>query len=78
MWVKGDNLETNSGLLLSSFILDYMITRVKQKEFGEGKIKRTGREERTSERERTKRKAKALRSSLLDHDSSVEVGYGLC
>ena len=29
------------------------------------------------EKERTKRKAKALGSSLLDHDSSVEVGYGL-
>ena len=25
-----------------------------------------------------KRKEKALRSRLLDHDSSVEVGYGLC
>ena len=35
------------------------------------------REERAREGE-AKRKAKSLRSSLLDHDSSVEVGYGLC
>ena len=55
-----------------------MIIRVKEKESGEGKIKRTG--ERESERDKgeAKRKAKALRSSLLDHNSSVEVGYGLC
>ena len=35
------------------------------------------RDERTREGE-TKRKAKHWRSRLLDHDSSVEVGYGLC
>ena len=35
--------------------------------------------ERENEREKgeAKRKAKALGSSLFDHDSSVEVGYGL-
>ena len=43
MGVKGDNLEINSGLLLSPFILNYMIIRVKEKESGEGKIKRTER-----------------------------------
>ena len=53
-----------------------MIIRVKEKESEEEKEK--DRKGRTSERKRTKRKAKALRSSLLDHDSSVEVGYGLC
>ena len=31
--VKRDNLEINSGLLLSSFILIYMIIRAKEKEF---------------------------------------------
>ena len=31
--VKGDNLELISGLLLSSFILNYMVIRVKEKEF---------------------------------------------
>ena len=31
--VKGDNLELISGLLLPSFILNYMIIRVKEKEF---------------------------------------------
>ena len=53
-----------------------MIIRVKEKESGEGKIRKRGR---TSEKKgEAKRKEKALRSSLLDHDSSVEVGYGLC
>ena len=33
MGVKGDNLGINSGLLLPSFILNYMIIRVKEKEF---------------------------------------------
>ena len=42
------------------------------------KKKRTEREGKTIERERgeTKKKAKILRISLLDHNSSVEVGYG--
>ena len=35
--VKGGNFEINSGLLLSSFIIDYMIIRVKEKESGEEK-----------------------------------------
>ena len=54
MGVKGDNLEINSGLLLPSFILNYMIIRVEEKEFERGEIKR--KEERTSEREREKRR----------------------
>ena len=55
-----------------------MITRVKQKESGEGKIKRAERGINEWEKWETKRKAKAFGSSLFDHDSSVEVGYGLC
>ena len=39
--------------------MNYMIIRVKEKESGEGKIKRTERG-RTIERERTNRKAKSL------------------
>ena len=35
--VKEVNKGINSGLLLSSFIIDYMIIRVKEKEFGEEK-----------------------------------------
>ena len=58
MGVKEVNKEINSGLLLSSFIIDYMIIRVKEKESGEENKKKRGK--RTSERERTKRKAKAL------------------
>ena len=80
MGVKGDNLEINSGLLLPSFILNYMIIRVKEKEFEEGKKSERDRKRGiTSEKQReAKRKAEALRNSLLDHNSSVEVGYGLC
>ena len=44
MGVKGDNLELISGLLWSSFILNYMVTRVKEKGFGIRKIERTARE----------------------------------
>ena len=74
MGVKGDNLGINSGILLASFILNYMVKRVLIRKNRKNKEKRG---ERTREGE-VKRKAKALRSSLLDHDSSVEVGYGLC
>ena len=49
MGVKEVNKGINSGLLLSSFIIDYMIIRVKEKESGEEKIQRT---ERENERER--------------------------
>ena len=54
-----------------------MIIRVKEKESGEEK--ENDREERTSERGRNEEEnKKALGSSLLDNDSSVEIGYGLC
>ena len=52
MGVKEDNLEINSGLLLSSFIINYMILRVKEKGSEEGKIKRTEEGKRARERER--------------------------
>ena len=56
--------------------MNYIIIRVKEKESAPEKSKKT--EGRTSKRETTKRKAKRhWGSSLLDHDSSVEVGYGL-
>ena len=60
MVVKGGNLKINNGLLLSSLILDYMIIRVKEKESGEGKIKRTGEREKRVREGRTKRKTKRL------------------
>ena len=54
-----------------------MIIRVKEKEPEEEKEK--DREGRTNERERERRrKQRHWGSSLLDHDSSVEVGYGVC
>ena len=78
MGVKGDNLEINSGLFLSPFILNYMVIRVKEKSLNkENRKNREKRGERTREGE-TKRKARHWRSRLLDHDSSVGVGYGLC
>ena len=58
--------------------MNYMIIRVKEKESGKGKIERTERGRTSEKKGETKRKAKALRSSLLDHNSLVEVGYGLC
>ena len=77
MGVKGDNLGINSGLLLPSFILNYMVIRVKERSLN--KEKRTVKKGEMSEtKRRTKRKAEALSNSLLDNNSSVEVGYGLC
>ena len=43
MGVKGDNVEINSGLVLSSFILNYMVIRVKEKELEEEKEERNER-----------------------------------
>ena len=62
MGVKGDNLEINSGIILPSFILTYMVIRVKKKSWNKKKKKETERERengRTRE-ERTKRKQKTL------------------
>ena len=50
----------------------------KRKRICRRKIRRTKRGENEREKRETKRKSKkALGSSLLDNDSSVEVGYGL-
>ena len=67
MGVKGDNLGIKSGLLLTSFILNYMVIRVKEKEFKKGKIERTEkRGENDREKRETKRKEKILGDSLVD------------
>ena len=77
MGVKGDNLGIKSGLLLTSFILNYMVIRVKEKEFKKGKIERTEkRGENDREKRETKRKAKVLGIARLIANSSVEAGYG--
>ena len=55
MGVKEDNKEINSGLLVSSFIIDYMIIRVKEKELEEGKIERTEEKKRERAKEREER-----------------------
>ena len=57
MRVKGDNLEFISGLILSSFIPNYMLIRVKQKGFGIRKTERTERKGR-NDREREERRGK--------------------
>ena len=56
--------------------INYIIISVKEKE-SKKKNKKKRRNERAREGE-AKRKAKALGSSLIAHDTSVEVGYGLC
>ena len=75
MGVKGDNLKLISGLLLSSFILNYMLIRVKEKGLNKKKKKNTerGRNDRLRERG-----TQLWESRLLGRNSSVEVGYGLC
>ena len=80
MGVKGDNLELISGLLLSSFILNYMLIRVKRKGLeyeNRKKRERKGRNDRPRERG-TKRTTELWGISLFDRNSSVDVGYGLC
>ena len=60
MRVKGDNLELISGLLMSSFILNYMVIRIKEKEFGWGeRRKETEREGERSREERNEEESKA-------------------
>ena len=70
MGVKGDNLELISGLLLSSFILNYMLIRVKEEGLNKKNRKNKKREKRSIDRERgeTKRKAKLWKSRFLDHE----------
>ena len=52
MGVKGDNLELISGLLWSSFILNYVVIRVKEKELNKEKAEK----EKDLEKRETKRK----------------------
>ena len=60
MGVKGDNLELISGLLLPSFILNYMVIRVKEKEFEQGKNRKNRIEGRTSEIRENEEESKYL------------------
>ena len=62
MGVKGDNLGINSGLLLPSFILNYMVIRVKEKRVGirKKKNRENRREGRTSERRYNEEESKDL------------------
>ena len=65
MGVKGDNLGLISGLLVPSFILNYMVIRVKEKEL---KKEKSEKEKRVNERTRegeTKRKEKHWKSRFL-------------
>ena len=71
MGIKRGNLKFISGLLLPSFILNYILIRVKKEGLNK-KIERT-REKGRIERGREKQ---SLGNCLLDHESSVEVGYG--
>ena len=60
MGVKGDNLGINSGLLLPSFVLNYMVIRVKEKEFEQGKIRKRKREGERSREERNEEESKGF------------------
>ena len=81
MGVKVDNLGIISGLFLSSFILNYILIRVKEKGFWNKKNRknreRQERNDRSIERG-TKRTTELWGISLFYRNSSVEVGYGLC
>ena len=79
MGVKGDNLGINSGLLLQSFTLNYMVIRVKEKELNKEKEERDIKRGRTIERREKRRgKQRFWEIACLIANSSVEVGYGLC
>ena len=67
MRVKGDNLKLISGLLSSSFILNYMLIRVKERGLKKKNRKNREREKNDREREETKRKTKLWGICLLDH-----------
>ena len=55
-----------------------MLIRVKEKGWNKKNRKNKEREQNDREREKMKKIAKILRNCLFDHNSSVEVGYGLC
>ena len=73
MRVKRGSPKLISGVLLPSFILNYILIRVKERGLNK-KIERTRRER--EKRSRRRGKHQALRINLLDFNSSVEVGYG--
>ena len=75
MGVKGDNLGLISGLLLPSFILNYMLIRVKER-VGIRKNRKNREKRGERSREGETKKAKPWKSRFLDFNSSVEVGYG--
>ena len=78
MRVKGDNLELISELLWSSFILNYMLIRVKERGLNK-KNRKTERGRKTIEREEKRRGKQSFgKVDFLITNSSVEVGYGLC
>ena len=58
MGVKGDNLGIKSGLLLTSFILNYVLIRVKERGLNKKNRKNKEREKNDQERGETKRKTK--------------------
>ena len=68
MGVKGDNLELISGLLWSSFMLNYMVIRVKEKDLNKEKSEKEKVRENDREKRETKRKAKVLGDSFLDRE----------
>ena len=79
MGVKGDNLELISGLLLSSFMLNYMLIRVNEKGFlNKKKRKNREREKRSIKRRERRGKQSFGKVDFWITNSSVEVGYGLC
>ena len=78
MKIKGDNLELISGLLLSSFILNYMLIRVKEKKgLNKKNRKNREREKRSIKRRERRGKQSFEKVDLWNTNSSVEVGYGL-
>ena len=60
MGVKGDNLEISNGLLLASFILNYMVIGVKQRDFERGENLKRKRRENEREGEKNEEESKAL------------------
>ena len=78
MGVKGYNLELISGLLLSSFILNYMLIRVKERGLNKKNRKNREREKRSIKRRERRGKQSFGKVDFWITNSSVEVGYGLC
>ena len=67
MGVKRGNLKLISGALLPSFILNYILIRVKERGLNKKNKKNREREKNDRERGETKRKTKLWGICLLDH-----------